>query len=134
MFSLKSLLFVKHSSALKNHDFSTAHYTLSEAQSGWSDFWKKHETLCHAVPNCFRTPIPKFNTLLLLFKTCRRASAFLEWYPKISKHLKTSFFNLAPGGNIFFDFLKQKTVKQICLWIVLFWLLFFEEKGIISNF
>ena len=35
---------------------------------GWSDFWEFVYYISHVVPNCYRTSIPKFHILMLLFQ------------------------------------------------------------------
>ena len=55
---------------------------------GWSDFYQKK----HAVPKCFRTPIPTFHFYVAFTVTWRSDSENFDCYSKIrQKFLQTLF-------------------------------------------
>ena len=71
---------------------------------GWSDFWRKQLDTYPVVPNCYRTPILKFQFEMLLFGVLQGLWKFY-CYPKMDK---TILIEPAPGGIFFVaDFFKS---------------------------
>ena len=82
---------------------------------GWSDFWsrKKFDTF-HAVPNCYKTPIPKFHYEMLLFGLAQGLWKF-DCYLKmdINKNVQHVFGACARGEcPVFFDLFKTKNAEN----------------------
>ena len=65
---------------------------------GWRDIEKKIFDTFQVVPNCSRTPIPKFHTLMLLIHLTFDIKAFLK---------------PATGGDVFFDLFKSKRDEKL---------------------
>ena len=73
------------------------------------------------VPNCHRTPIPKFHFEMLLFNLAQGLTGpqkNLAVTLKGAKNVKECFWSLPQGGNVFFHFLpfwgpKIKYLKRL---------------------
>ena len=102
-----------HSTCIKK---STARERVRWCRVGWSEFWdEKYKHLRQVVPNCWRTALPKFNFLMLLFNLAQSLRKFwLLHYCKISKNyflnqVGVSFEKL----KICFPFTRSKTILVI---------------------
>ena len=61
---------------------------------GWSDFWRKKLDTFHVLPNCYRTPIPKFYFKVMLFGLAQGLSIFwLLPLNETKKNLYIQFLN-----------------------------------------
>ena len=69
-------------------------------------FWRTLDT-CHVVPNCCRTPIPKFNLEMLLEQGLRKCWLLPKNGPK---HFFTRFWSLQKQTFLFFLVQSKKTL------------------------
>ena len=69
---------------------------------GWTDFEGKKLNFLHVVPNCYRTPIPKFQVLKCPFSLVAK-----------NVPIKKKVFNSpVTGGNTYLDFLEGKMKRN----------------------
>ena len=63
--------------------------------------------------NCFRTPIPKYHSLMLLFGLAHGSENF-DCYPKrVLKNFYTNLLSLRQGGMSSFGLIETKNEKKV---------------------